>query len=171
MQTIQPKHFVATSKNGHEVYMHLTHSAVAQSISRQPRLATLLAEVVAEVDLAGEVVHIEKDMGRQIGYADVVDTSAGDSVFYAMQLRTKTHTRFVKNKPAEPTNFLTIRAERDDEGNYEVTVLYLGGNIPPLPNDPEASAESQSYWQTHAVVYNGQPIVGSTMTKDWPYSQ
>ncbi len=169
MQTVQPKHFIATSKNGREVYVHLTHSVVASSISRQPRLVTLLAELLPTIDLSESMIAIEHDMGRQIGYGEIVETSPNDTVFYAMQLRSKVYTRFVKHKVTEPTQNITIRAQRDSEDNYEIVAAHIGASAPAFPDEPAATPESALYWQNHAMVYNGQPIIGGTVTKDWPY--
>ena len=42
-------------------------------------------------------------------------------------------------------------------------------DYPAAPDAKGANGRSKSYWEDHAVVYNGQHIISSTITKDRPY--
>jgi len=50
-----------------------------------------------------------------------------------------------------------------------VRTVWIGKIYPPMPDTSEATNTSSDYWAHHAVIYNGQPIVSSTLTKTCPY--
>lgn len=163
------QHTITTSANGREVYVYLTQTPVAAQISRQPHLATLIKEVVGQLNLTAPRVSIEQDMGRTIGYSELLQTTDTDTIFYAKQTKSDTYTRFVKNKKSDATSFLSVVLVQDDTGNYELKDVWIGKAFPPLPGDKLETNMSKPYWENHAVVYNGQPILASTQTKDCPY--
>jgi hypothetical protein len=160
---------LAVSKNNKQIYAHMVLSAVAPRLSRQPHLETLLRDACKTIDLKGEQVNFEYDFGKQIGYDDILETSPGDTIFYARLLKAPGYTRFVKNRRTETTQFLSGVLMQDDEGKYELVDIWLGRQRPPLPDSPLATDESSAFWETHAVVYNGQQIMTSTLTHDQPY--
>lgn len=163
------KHPIGTSRNGKHIYAHLTNSIIAQTLSRQPRLGTLLAEALSGIDLTEPTIHIEHDMGRSVGYAEIVATKPEDTIFYAQQVRTKTYTKFVKNRKAESTQYVSFSLQQDDAGEYEVTWVNIGKASPSTPDQTTATDASSPYWDNHAVVYNGQPLITSSITKTSPF--
>jgi hypothetical protein len=108
-------------------------------------------------------------MGRNIGSTEVIETKETDSVFYAQAQKSKVFTRFVKHRKAEPTNFLSMTLEKDEDGEYELTDINTGTFIPPLPGQDGATKKSIPFWNKHAVVMNGQAIQAKTVTTDSPY--
>lgn len=163
------KHVIAVSANGKEVYTYLIRTEVAAQISRHPHLVTLIKEVVSSLRLTGPQVSLEHNMGRTIGYSEMIETRPGDTVFYARQNKTGLYMRFVKNRKADPTSILSIVLEQDDGGNYELMNAWIGKMVPDVPGSEKATDKSESYWADHAIIYNGQPILLSTQTKDCPY--
>lgn len=163
------QHIIATSANGKEVYAYLIQTPAAAQISRQPHLVTLIKEVVGKLNLTDSQISIEQDMGRTIGYGELLETTDKDTVFYAKQTKSGLYTRFVKNKKSKPTSFLSVVLLKDETDNYELKDVWIGKAFPPLPGDASETAQSKQYWQTHAIVYNGQPLLASTQTKDCPY--
>ncbi len=163
------KHRIGTSQNGKHVYGYLTHDPVAAVISRNPHLLSLIKETVGTLDLSRATETTERNMGRPIGYTEIVQTKPDDVVFFAQQAKDGPYVRFVKNRKTESTSALSITMIRDTEGNYELHKVTLGKQAPLFPDDVESSTVAQrTYWESHAVVYNGQPIRGNTVTKDWP---
>lgn len=162
-------HEIGESKNNKRIYAHMVLSAVAPQLARQPRLATLIREVAQSLTLTKPAVYFEHDMGRQIGYDEIVETAETDKIFYAKQLHKKSYTRFVKNHKAEPTQILSGLLLQDKNGDYELSELWLGKLFPPMPGTEDATPESNDFWKTHAVVYNGQHIITSTQTQNAPY--
>lgn len=163
------QHVIATSANGKEVYVYLIQTPAATQISRQPHLATLIKEVVEQLNLTTPQISIEQDMGRAIGYGELLQTTDKDTVFYAKQPKSDLYTRFVKNKKSNATSFLSIVLIEDDSGSYELRDVWIGKAFPPLPGDKKETDQSKAYWENHAVAYNGQPLLASTQTKDCPY--
>lgn len=163
------KHMIAVSANGKDVYTYLIRTEVAAQISRQPHLATLIKEVVSSLRLTGLQVSVEHDMGRTIGYSEMIETRSGDTVFYARQNKAGLYMKFVKNRKADPTSILSIVLERDDDGDYELMNVWIGKMVPDVPGSEKATDKSEAYWADHAIIYNGQPILLSTQTKDCPY--
>lgn len=163
------KHPVTHSANDKPIYVQLIHSKVAEKISREPHLLTLAQELMQKEVLNGEKVAIEIDMKRTIGNTEVIETKDGDSVFYAQARKSPIYTRYVKHRKAEPTSYLTLSLQKDEAGEYELLDITTGTYIPPIPGESDEVPESKAYWQTHAVVMNGQAIQAKTVTTDCPY--
>lgn len=163
------KHVIGRSQNDKQVYGYLTQDPLAAVISRNPHLLTLIKETVSTFNLSRSTEVAERNMGRVIGYTDVVQTKPEDVVFYARQTKDGPYMRFVKNRKTESTTVLSLTLMRDDTGSYELHRVTLGKQSPSFPDsDSENSAAERTYWENHAIVYNGQPIRGNTITKDWP---
>ena len=162
-------HLIAESANGHAVYINLVSSAAGSAVARNPHLLNLLQEIISQVQLTLPTIMLTCDMKRTIGYAETVLAADGDNIFYARELKATSYTRFIKNHQPAHTSKLSLRLKRTAEQRYEVTSIRLGGYIPPLPGAADASAKSLSYWKEHAIVYNGQPLIASTLTKQCPY--
>lgn len=164
-----PKHFITTTLNDKEVYAYLIQSPLKERISQNPHLLTLVKEVVASSSPTKSSIIIEKDMGRTVGYSELLETKEGDAIFYARQVKTPTYTKFVKNRRTVSTTFLTIHLQQDGAGNYEVVNVWVGKDFPANPGEENAPESSKAFWENHAVVYNGQGIMASTVTKECPY--
>lgn len=162
-------HPVARSHNGKQVYAHLMSEPLASSISSNPHLLRLAEEALLTIELTGASLRIEHDMGRSIGRSELVKTTDADSVFYARQSKTEGFTRFVKNRQAVPTQYMTIKLVCDADDDYELVSIWIGKDYPKGPDHLEATADSADYWANHAVTYNGQSIVSNSLTKTCPY--
>lgn len=163
------KHTIAVTTNNREIYAYLTQGPLATNVARNPHLLTLVKEVVAPLNLTLPAVTIEQDMGRNIGYSDQLETGEKDAIFYARQTHSAEYTRFVKHRKSDHTSFLSLRLQADDTGGYELTNAWIGKLYPPVPTSEQATEQSKNYWETHAVVFNGQPLLASTITKTCPY--
>jgi hypothetical protein len=157
------------SANGKQVYADLMSKQLASDISSNPRLLRLAENVIELSTIEGANAQLEYDMGFDIGRSDRVLTSDKDIIFYARESKTSGFTRFVKNRQAKPTGCLTLNLEQDGDGSYEITNIWIGRTFPVTPDHSDATAQSAKYWENHAVIYNGQPIITSTLTKTCPY--
>lgn len=166
---VMTKHPIGTSANNKAVYAYLTSGAVGSCIARNPHLLSLVQEVVKQRNLKQQVVIIEHDTGRIIGHSDRVATEEGDQIFYATAPKSVKYLRFVKNRKSEQTSLLTLKLQLDDADEYELQEVLIGQFTPPLPSEANALAWHHRYWETHAYVYNGQPLLASSITKNWPY--
>ncbi len=163
------KHPIGQTANGTPVYVDLTRSQAAAHIAQQPYLPGLIKEALAKLSATGPVVSIEQDMGRNIGYNFVVETTDKDTVLYARLLRDEVYTRFVKNgKPAQ-TSYLTIILELDSDNEYELVDTWIGRINPPRPGSTHETVKSKPYWAKHAFVFDNQSVQSSTITKKCPY--
>lgn len=163
------KHVVGTLTNGTQVYANLIQNPLASSIARSPRLLTLVSEAIAKLNIEAPEVTIEQDMGRTIGYSDHLETRDKDTIFYARMTKLPEYTRFVKQRPAEQTTFMTFRLRRDVDGDYELVDAWIGKMYPPVPSPTNDTQKSKDYWEAHAVVFNGQSVLTNTITKVCPY--
>lgn len=166
---VKPKHLIAETANGHEVYANLIQSPLKEHISANPHLLTLVREIVAAENITKPTVMIEKDMGRNIGYSEVLEAKEGDVIFYARMMKTASYTKFVKNRRTVSTTILTIHLQKDENDDYELIDVWIGRNYPPTPDAENAAPDSKAFWDNHALVYNGQAIMASTVTKECPY--
>lgn len=161
-------HPVALADDGAEIYVNLIQSAAAGHIGKQPHLLTLAIRLLQNVTLNGESLSLQHDFGTTIGSSDVVETTDKDVIMYAKQYKQDTYTRFVKRRSPVHSSNLTLYLQRDTEGNYELHDIRVGNNVPCNPGSTGETAESKRFWQTHAVVFQGQALQTRTLTKTLP---
>lgn len=163
------KYSIGQSKNNKLVYANLTQKPLTTSVARNPHLLKLVATVTASLNLTDDIITISHDMGRSIGYSEVLETREKDTVFYAQTSKLPVYTRFVKQRNAEQTSILTLQLQVDEVGEYRLVDVWIGKEYPPTPSGDATTVQSKEYWSNHAVVYNGQSILASTVTKTCPY--
>jgi hypothetical protein len=163
------KHPVGQTSNGIPVHVDLVRSKAAPHIANHPYLLGLAKEVIQKIPAKGPEVKVTYDMGRNIGYDFVVDTTDKDTVMYAQLLRESVYTRFVKNGQPLATHHLTVILRRTDDGVYELHDVWAGHISPPRPGSTSETPESKPYWQTHAFILAAQPLQLKTVTKVCPY--
>ncbi len=166
------KHPIVQSRNGAQVYVDLIQSQAAKHISQHPHLLGLLAEALQQITLRGADAILEHDMGHVIGYSFVIKTAGSnndDGVFYAQLLRDNTYTRFVKKGKPVATRYLSMVLRRDEDGAYELTDVHIGRQSPPRPGTADETAESKSYWDTHAAILGSETLQLRSITKVRPY--
>lgn len=163
------KHSIAETLSGVPVYVDLVHSPAASQISMQPYLISLAKEVLTKTAPRTIEAALEHNMGRDIGYDFVAETTSNDSIFYAQIVRTNIYTRFVKNKKALATPYLTIILRQDSKGEYELLNTWIGRLTPPQPGGHNETPESKPYWSSHACIFDRQPLQSRTITRICPY--
>lgn len=152
------------------MYVDLINSRASSRISEQPRLLALAKTLLAIKNLDQDSSMLEHDFGEPVGNSDIVQTSATDVIVYAKLLRQTNYTRFVKKRELVQSSFVTVRLHRDVDGEYELDDLWFGRSAPPMPGEQSATEASDDYWQSHAVVLNGQLLQRNTATSNWPYA-
>ncbi|MGH7238582.1 MAG: hypothetical protein ACREHG_00800 [Candidatus Saccharimonadales bacterium] len=162
--------FILTQSGGnYEVYVNLISSSAGHYLSRRPYIITLIKEVLASLDLRGDRVIVERDMGRAIGSTDIITTSDKDTIYYAQPIKNEVFSRFARNRYPESSQVLTIVVVRDADGDYEVQDTWIGNASPPFPGDEHETMDSKTYWQKHALVQDAQPIQSKSITRICPY--
>ncbi len=92
-----------------------------------------------------------------------------DSIYYAKPVKSEIYIRFVKNRGPQPSNTLTVIAELDDDGNYEISNAWIGPKCPAFPGEELESADSKAYWQSHALAHDTHVVQSRSITKECPY--
>jgi len=163
------RHLVGYAQKGTAIYVDLINSAAAKHIASEPHLLGLAAEALKNLTLKKPFISIEYDMGRDIGYDFIVETTAADNIFYAQLVRETSYTRFTKNRKARPARSLVLILHQDhDTDVYDLQDIWIGHHIPPTPGNDQ-TAESKAYWESHAVIFDKQPLQSRTITKVCPY--
>jgi len=105
-----------------------------------------------------------------VGLTDLVPTNDSDEIVYAKRLNRDNYTRFVANRTAVPTNFVTIVLRRDAEDSYKLWSAWVGQKTPQFPGDENETPESRPFWRAHALVWGNQEVQLNTDRKDWPWA-
>lgn len=163
------KFMLDETNDEYDIYINLISSSAGSYLSRRPYVIALMKELLSIKPLHGERIVIEQDMGRDIGTTDIVTTSDKDTIYYAQPLKSEVYLRFAKNRYPLVSRMLTVVAEQDADGNYEVCDTWIGSNHPPFPGDEHATAASKEYWKTHALVQDARVIQSRSITKTCPY--
>jgi hypothetical protein len=166
---IRHTHPVATLANGVKIYADLSKAPLSTNISRNPHLLNLLEEAIDNLEPTKPVIKLECDMKRTVGYTDIIATNPADTVFYARQNKGSNYTRFVKNRKSDQATTISLILARDEAGDYELQNVWVGTIFPAVPGEPDETADSKAFWESHAVIHNGQPLISSTITKTCPY--
>ncbi len=153
----------------YDIYVNLISSPAGHYLSRRPYILDLIKELLSTKVLRNRRIIFEQDMGRAIGTTDIVPTSDKDTIYYAQALKSEVFSRFAKNRYPQASTTLTVIVERDTKGCYEVRDTWIGANHPAFPGDEHETAESKTYWQTHALVQDSLAIQSKSITKVCPY--
>jgi hypothetical protein len=162
------KIYIATTKNHKRVYFR-TSSHAATHLQDTPELLACVKEVLANLEPESEKIYTDHDMGREVGTTDLVETTDKDEILYVKRLNRDNYTRFVKNRTAQPTNYITIILNRDSAGEYELFSAWTGRAAPQFPGDELETAESRPFWQTHALVWGNQAVQENSEVYEWPW--
>lgn len=163
------KHPIGSTKNDYLVFVDLIHSQAAKKISAQPQLLMLIKEAIKSHSPSKNIVEIEHDMGRSVGYDFTIEISEKDTVFFAKLLKASTFTPFVKNGAPLNTSSLSIVLGKSETNEYMLMDAWIGSMSPALPGSDNETSDSKTYWTNHAVVYTNQAIQTSSLTKVSPY--
>jgi hypothetical protein len=163
------KELLTHSYNQQPVYIDHDATKMALHIQEVPFLLELAKEVLEGCELLQENEAIEKDMGRIVGESTLVETTDADEVIYAVRLGREKYTRFVMNKSAQPTSYVTVILRRADDG-YSLWSAWCGKLVPTSPGGDDEMLESQGFWSKHALVYDETIIKLDTLTTTCPWS-
>lgn len=159
---------IARSRNGQVVFLDDKRSNVTLHLQEAPHLIDLIKEALEGVDLTGDNVAIEKDLGRIVGETTLVETDEADEIVYAKRLQRDKYTRFVMNKAAQPTQFVTVILHKADDG-YRLWSAWCGQLVPTSPGGDDETPKSQGFWHNHALIFDEAIIQPDTMTPICPW--
>lgn len=165
------QHEVGRTRNNIPVFVNLTRSNAAKEIAQYPNLLSLAKEALKWSHARGPNPVIECDMGRHIGYSQIISGVTDDSiVFYAKVLHDDHYTRFVKKGSPVATQQLTMSLKNNGKtGSYVLHDIWIGGRHPGRPGSPNETDDSRTFWASHAVILQNQQLKYGTTTKVCPY--
>jgi len=115
----------------------------------------LLPEVFEKIESGGREILVEEvDLGRIVGKTTCVKTSQDDEILWERRDNRKGFTRFVLGRePEDSSSVVIVLKQADEAGVYVCLTAYIGTYSEPEPWDKRASAESEAFWENHAMVW------------------
>lgn len=159
---------IATSLNGRMIFLNPAHTNIHLHVLENPQILSLVKEVVEQSVLEGENVAIEKDLGRVVGVTNCVTTDESDDIIYAKRKKRDTFSRFVKNKQAQPTNFVTVILHEAEDG-YELWSAWCGQPVPMVRDSKGVLHGDKAFWENHALLYDPEIIQPDTVSTVRPW--
>ena len=135
-----------------------------------PTVMPFLAEALSRIyGTNRDRIYEEVDFGRLIGESNCVRTRHGDKIFFAQRRNRKGLTRFVKNRPPEPSSRVTVVLVQQNECSYLLRTAFIGEKTPPEPWDMEAGMDSILFWNAHALTCGFAETMPGTETTVCPW--
>lgn len=159
--------FLAQSQNGKNVFTDIETTNIRLHILENPKLLELVKEVIAQCDVVGPNVGIERDLGRIVGQTSCVTTSDDDEIVYAKRLQRDSYSRFVMNRELEDTSLVSVVLFEKEYG-YLVWSAWCGALVPTSPDSKGKMKTSEGFWNTHALVYDPAIIQPGSERSDSP---
>ena len=164
-EVLHEPQLVGKTQNGFNVFVDPIGSHASTHMKNHPELLEYVKEILSQTDATADEIRFETDMGRTVGMSDAVETSALDDVFYELRPNRTKYSRFVRNKSAEPTPFVTIDLRKKDDQTYDLYTSYIGRKVPSFPEGKEdLNEEGRVYWNSHALAVGAQKIVAGSET-------
>lgn len=133
-------------------------------------VADLLVEAFEKIVLNDEQFKVvQVDFDRIVGKSTCVVTSSQDEIIFAKRPARFGLTRFVKNREAVPCKSIVVILKKAGGNQYVLITAFIGEKAEPEPWDRNATAKSVEFWNSHAMVWNSEPIVSGTETKVCPW--
>lgn len=131
-----------------------------------PHLPAALVQINSE----GRRFLIEEiEFDRIVGESVCVQTTGADEIVWAKRPGRLGHSRFVKNRRAEPCKSIVVILKAGDYGEYFIVTAFIGHRPEPEPWDRNATANSRDFWNSHALVWGSEEIVPGTETTVCPW--
>ena len=161
----EPK-FIGVLSSGEKVFdrwnSHLNDNA---------ELFELLPETLLKINSANQEFFVESiDLGREVGKSLCVETTTEDEIIYAQRKGRAGLTRFVKNRQADPTSFVTVILKKAEDG-YVVITAFIGPKAEREPWDNNIKDDSEqdaadTFWNTHALLWDKEAVIFGTETRN-----
>lgn len=157
------------SKNGHLIFYDSETSHASTHFAEHAGLEGMTKKSLEDTEIDDDKLRFEYDTGEEIGMMDLVETVAGDEIVFAKRPLRQVYNRFVKNKMATPTNYVTIEVRKANDGSYDLYTSYIGRLTPPTPGSPTETPESRPFWNAHALVWGNQAVEEGSETTQYPW--
>jgi hypothetical protein len=124
------------SANGKRIVFDPESSHTATHFNDTANLRASAFEVLSGMELGGELIATDIDMGKPIGNTDVVEVSETDIIIYAMRTlrEDQGYVPFTKSRSTEPSTFISVYLMQKDTDTYELLSTWIGTyENPPFP--------------------------------------
>jgi len=162
------KEYIGKTRNNIDVYWDKQFSHAVTHFAHNQKLFDYTKKSIATINAQEDIIRVEKEMDEIVGTTDLVETNDQDEIIYAKRPLRKYYSRFVKNKSALPTKWITLDMRR--EGNsYFLYTAFVGRLPPSFPGGEFLPEQSKDFWANHALVWGNQEVVPGTETKECPW--
>lgn len=158
------------TKNNIDVFVDLESSHAATHFVDTPHLKIIVIEVLKNYYFTTERIRFEVDMKRIIGKSALVKTTGYDEIVYALRPNRSELMRFVRNRVAENTTYVTLDLRKLSNNSCELFTAYVGRNTPKFPGHSKETPDSKPFWNTHALVWGLQDIIPGSETSTCPWT-
>ena len=162
------KELFATTKNRINVYLNTEHSHAMTHFAHHPKLIEAVKKVIAGLEPEDDIVRFEQEMDGEVGTTDLIETTPGDEIVYALRPLRSVYSRFVKNKNSRPTKWIVVDLRRNG-GSYVLRTAFVGRMTPSFPGGDFLPEQSKEFWSRHALVWESQEIVPGSETTECPW--
>lgn len=163
---------LCTSKNDIKIYWDPKNSHASTHFADTPNLQNLVVEVFKTHDLEDNNLEFDIDMGRVVGTCDVIEVDDNDNIVYAYRKNRieQGYVPFVKSRKANDDTYVSIAIVKNTDELYVLSSAWIGKwDDPPFPQQTHATAESISYWNSHAFVWESQEIEDNSVITQRPW--
>ncbi|HEX7633235.1 MAG TPA: hypothetical protein VF401_02840 [Candidatus Saccharimonadales bacterium] len=165
---------IGTSKNNVSVTYDPIYSHAATHLEDTPQLKSLASEVIAGMELVGQEVKTDVDLGRVVGVCDVVAVDDTDEIVYGVRKNREDDglVPFTKSRRGTPCNRVAVHLIPQPDKTYELSSAWIGEfgeDDEPFPQSPSATERSIDFWKRWAFVYGSQEILPGTETSEYPW--
>jgi hypothetical protein len=157
------------SRNHAQIIYAQTDSHVATHFADTPELKPAVIEALSSIDVKGDSMFFEYEMGRVVGTTDLVETTADDKIVFAKRTNRDVYTRFTKSQEPRDCSTITIALKRQNDYQYLLWSAWIGYKGPAFPGDTNETPDSKDYWSRHALVWGRQDIQPGTETTESPW--
>jgi hypothetical protein len=160
------------SKNDKVVLFDPINSHTATHFKDSPKLKEIVAELLSQMVIKGKSIAGDFDMGKIVGFCDVVEIDDTDELIYAMrkQREDQGYVPFTKSRQPQPSSFVSIYLVHKNGSNYELLSTWIGNfDSPDFPQMHSATTDSLEYWSKHAFVWGSQEIIPDSEIDSCPW--
>jgi len=164
--------FLCKSADGKRVVFDPINSHTATHFRDASNLQAITKELLSNMNLEGDLVAKDIDMGRVIGNSDVVKIDGSDEIIYAKRSNREDQgfVPFTKSRTSQPCSLISIYLVKKAEDTYELSSVWIGEyDSPNFPQMDNATPSSLPYWQKRAFVWGSQEIIPGTERDDCPW--
>ena len=162
------KEYLGKTKNNIAVYVDTKTAHAMTHFAHQPKLRGTIEQIIPTIVANSKMIRIERDLGEEIGTTDLVATTEGDEIVYALRPHRKVYSRFVKHKQPVPSSWVTIVLRKTGD-EYSLYTAFVGRNTPSFPGGDYLPDQSVDFWSRHALVWGSQEVIPCSETSECPW--